>query len=84
MIFDGHGKVNEGWTIEDGYRDDIDMKTYPERTSREGLLSGINIILISSANEKDYICGDATSGYKVSYVYSVTIQSIIHIDMYVF
>ncbi|GLV34808.1 pickpocket 26 [Carabus blaptoides fortunei] len=65
MIFEGHGKVNEGWTIEDGYQDDMDMTTYPERTAREGLLSGLSIVLASFANQKDYACGEPTSGYKL-------------------
>lgn len=61
----GNTRKNEGWTIEDGYPNDEDSTTYPERTAQDGLISGISIRLHSMAYHRDYVCGDPITGFKV-------------------
>lgn len=65
MMLDGHNKVNQGWSLEHGYPDDEDMQTYPERGALDGIFSGLSLTLMSKSDDKDYVCGDFTSGYKV-------------------
>ncbi|XP_058125994.1 pickpocket protein 28-like [Anopheles ziemanni] len=50
-------RSSENWSMQDGYKPNLGLDTYPRRTLSPGVMAGMTLILKSELADMDYLCG---------------------------
>lgn len=53
------------WTLEDGYLDEFELRTYPLRPIGGGFISGLIVVLNTVKADEDFFCEGPVIGYKI-------------------
>ncbi|XP_053679171.1 pickpocket protein 28-like [Anopheles nili] len=70
----GEQRSSENWTMEEGYRPNVGMDTYPRRLVSAGGHSGLLVLLKSDQHDMDYLCGISAQGIRVPMNQSLTVR----------
>ncbi|CAH0564375.1 unnamed protein product [Brassicogethes aeneus] len=58
-------KTRSGWSMEDGYADNVGVDTYPKRALLAGTKNSLQVTLISRKTNIDYTCKSSLQGFRV-------------------